>query len=417
MNAIEKILARASGESEVSPGDIVEAEVDLAMMHDLTGPMAIDAFAKIGTKKVWDPSKVIVVFDHIVPASSAESAELHQKLRDFVQRQEIRNFYDVGRGGICHQVMVEGHVMPGQLIVGADSHTCTYGALGAFATGIGSTEMGAVLATGKLWFRVPPVLRIRLEGALPARTSAKDVILDVIGTLGADGATYKAVEFAGSAVRRMSIDSRLTLCNMVVEMGAKTSFIEPDEKTIAYLDEVKRRPAEIVKSDPDSMCEFELELDISDLEPVVACPSSVDNVKPVSEVEGIEVDQAFIGSCTNGRLEDLREAASILKGRRIHKGTRLIVVPASQQVYLQALHEGLLELFAKAGAMVCGPGCGPCLGLHEGVLAGGEVCISTSNRNFVGRMGSKKAEIYLASPATAAASAVAGRITDPRSLS
>jgi 3-isopropylmalate/(R)-2-methylmalate dehydratase large subunit len=415
MNILEKILADASGKQHVSPGEIVEANIDAAMIHDLTGPLAIKSFREIGAKKVWNNQRIVVIMDHIVPASSIISANLHRTVRNFVEEQNIQNFYDVGRGGVCHQVMPEkGHVRPGEVIVGADSHTCTYGAFGAFATGIGSTEMAAVFATGKLWFRVPEVIKVNVTGKLPKMVTAKDVTLNIVGRIGADGAIYKGLEFCGSTIREMSVDGRMVLCNMAVEMGAKAGIIEPDQKTLDYVKVRTDKPFKPVKSDSDSVYEKTVDVDVSALEPQVAVPHSVDNVKPVSEVEDVQVDQGFIGSCTNGRLEDLRFAAQILKGKKIARGVRLVVIPASQEIYLNALKEGLIKTFMDAGATIGNPNCGPCLGGHMGILAEGETCISSSNRNFVGRMGSTKSFVYLASPATVAASAITGKITDPR---
>jgi 3-isopropylmalate/(R)-2-methylmalate dehydratase large subunit len=417
MNIIEKILARASGRGEVSPGEIVEASIDMAMIHDLTGPLTIESFRKIGAKKVWNSQRIVVILDHIVPASSVKSAELHKVVRKFAEEQKIGNFYDVGQGGICHQVMPEkGHVRPGDLIVGADSHTCTYGAFGAFATGIGSTEMAAVFVTGTLWFKVPEVIKLNVTGRFQSFVTPKDLILKIVGRIKADGAIYSGVEFAGSTIGNTSVDGRMVLCNMAVEMGAKTGIIEPDETTSNYVKSRAKEPFKPVKSDSDATYKKVLDVDVTDLEPQVSCPHSVDNVKPVSEVDKVEVDQAFIGSCTNGRLEDLRLAAKLLEGRKVRKGVRLLVTPASQEVYLEALQGRLIKTFLEAGAIVCNPTCGPCLGGHLGLLAPGETCISSSNRNFIGRMGSSKAYVYLASPATVAASAVTGKITDPRLL-
>jgi 3-isopropylmalate/(R)-2-methylmalate dehydratase large subunit len=415
MNIIEKILANASGKQEVSPGEIVEAKIDVAMTHDLTGPLAIKSFREIGAKKVWDSNKVVIILDHLVPASSVISAGLHKTVRNFAEEQHIQNFYDVGRGGVCHQVMPEkGHVRPGEVIVGSDSHTCTYGAFGAFATGIGSTEMAAVFATGKLWFRVPEVIKVDVTGKFQKLVTAKDLTLNIVGKIGADGAIYKGLEFGGSTIRDMTIDGRMVLSNMAVEMGAKAGLIEPDKKTVDYVKARTDKHFNPVKSDPDSTYERVVDVDVSELEPQVAVPHAVDNVKPVSEVENVKVDQAFIGSCTNGRIEDLRSAAQILKGKKIARGVRLVVIPASQEIYLNAINEGLIKLFMDAGATVGNPNCGPCLGGHMGILAEGEACISTSNRNFIGRMGSPKSFVYLASPATVAASAITGKITDPR---
>ena len=415
MNIAEKILARVSSRSFVEPGEIVDAKVDRVMFHDLTGPMTLKAFEEMGGGLVWDPDRIVVIFDHIVPASSIASAENHAKLRRFVENQRIRWFYDVGRGGICHQVMVEkGHVCPGELIIGADSHTCMYGALGAFATGVGATDMAAILLTGRIWLRVPEAIMVKYTGSMPDYLSGKDLVLYTIGKIGADGANYKAVIYSGSVIENLSMDDRLTMSNMAVEMGAKTGIVEPDEKTLSYLKGRVDRNFSIVRSDGGAEYSEEYEFDVSGMEPQVACPYRVDNVKPVSEVEGIPVDQAFIGSCTNGRLSDLRVAAKILKGRKVSRGTRLIVIPASQDVYREALREGLIEVLLESGAMICNPTCGPCIGVHLGVLSSGETCIASINRNFIGRMGSRESKVYLASPATVAASAVEGRIADPR---
>ena len=415
MNITEKILAKASGKNLVHPGDIVDANVDMVMVHDLTGPLAVEAFKRIGISKVWDNKKIVIILDHQVPAESVKAAELHKMLRAFAKEQDIR-FYDVGRGGICHQVMPEkGHVLPGTIMVGADSHTCTYGALGAFATGIGSTEAAAVFATGKIWLKVPETINVNVEGKFKPYVTPKDLILSIIGKVGADGATYKAVEFTGSTIRAMSMAGRMTLCNMTVEMGAKNGIVEPDETTRKFLEGRTSQHYEALKSDADANYEKVSEFDVSRLEPVVACPSSVDNVKPASEVD-VPIEQAFIGSCTNGRIEDLRLAAQVMKGKTVKDGVRALVIPASQEVYKQAVKEGLVEIFTDAGALVCGSACGPCLGGHIGLLAAGETCVSTSNRNFIGRMGSTQASVYLASPATVAASALTGRITDPREV-
>jgi len=419
MNISEKILAKASGKNTVNSGEIVDANVDMVMIHDLTGPLAVEAFKRIGIKNVWDNKKVVIILDHQVPAESVKAAELHKMLRKFAKEQDIR-LYDVGKGGICHQVMPEkGHVIPGTLMVGADSHTCTYGALGAFATGIGSTEAAAVFATGKIWLRVPEAIKINVQGRFRKYVTPKDLILTIISKVGAGGAIYKSVEFAGSAIREMSMAGRMTLCNMTVEMGAKNGIIEPDEITRNFLEGRTAKPLasfENLKSDTDASYERVMDFDVTSLEPQVACPSSVDNVKPASELSGVPVEQAFIGSCTNGRIEDLRLAAQILKGKRVKNDVRTLVIPASQEVYLQAVKEGLIEIFTDAGALVCGSACGPCLGGHIGLLAAGEACVSTSNRNFIGRMGSTEASVYLASPATVAASALTGRITDPREV-
>jgi 3-isopropylmalate/(R)-2-methylmalate dehydratase large subunit len=418
MNITEKILAHASGKTKVQPGEIVDANVEMVMVHDLTGPLAVEAFKRVGVNHIWNNKKIVIILDHQVPAESVKAAELHKTMRKFAKEQNIR-LYDVGKGGICHQVMPEkGHVLPGALIVGADSHTCTYGAFGAFATGIGSTEAAAVFATGKIWLKVPEAIKINVNGQFQKYVTPKDLVLTIIGKLGVDGAIYKSAEFTGATIRGMSMAGRMTLCNMAVEMGAKNGIIAPDAKTRKFLEGRVAQPLppfDALQSDKDATYAKTVEFDASGLEPQVACPSSVDNVKPASELNA-PVDQAFIGSCTNGRIEDLRLAAQILKGKKVKDGVRALVIPASQEVYTQALREGLTEIFTEAGAIVCGSACGPCLGGHIGILASGETCVSTSNRNFIGRMGSTEANVYLASPATVAASAVTGRITDPRKL-
>jgi len=417
VNIIEKIMAKASGKNEVAPGEIVDARVNVAMVHDLTGPRTVESFRRVGVEKVWDNQRIVVIFDHLVPASSTKSAELQKKMREFVREQKIEKFYDVGRGGICHQVMPEkGHVRPGELIVGTDSHTCTYGALGTLATGIGATDMAAVFVNGELWLKVPSAIKVDVNGKFQRFVTPKDLILNIIGQIGADGAIYKGIVFTGSTIRNMSVAGRMTICNMAIEMSAKAGIVEPDETTLNYVKGRTNKPFKIFRSDPDAIHEKVWDVDITDMEPQISRPHSVDNVKPVSEVSEVNIDQAFLGSCTNGRLEDLRLAVELLKGRKVKNGVRMIVIPASQEVYLQALQEGLLETFVKSGAIVCDPTCGPCLGGHLGLLAPGEVCVSSSNRNFVGRMGSPQAQIYLASPATVAASAITGKITDPRSL-
>ena len=414
MNVIEKIMAKASGKKQVHPGDIIDAKIDKAMMNDITGPLAIKAFKEMGGKEVWDKDRIIIVLDHLVPAPSDQSANLHKILRTFADDQGLKYFYDVGRSGVCHQIMMENHVKPGEMIVGADSHTCTYGAVGAFATGIGSTEIASVLLTGKLWFKVPKAVNIIVKGKLNPPVAPKDLILYTVGQFKADGATYMGVKFSREAIESMSVDGRMTLCNMVVEMGAKNGIVEPDDKTAEYLTTRKLVPFEFVKDDLDAEYDKVVEYNASKLEPMVACPPSVDNVKPVSEIGNVEIDQALIGSCTNGRLEDLCIAARILRGKKVKKGVRALIFPASQEIYVAAIKEGLIETFVEAGALVCNPSCGPCIGGHLGILAAGEACVSSTNRNFVGRMGNIKSMIYLASPATVASSAITGKITDPR---
>jgi 3-isopropylmalate/(R)-2-methylmalate dehydratase large subunit len=415
MNIIEALLAKASGKRSVSPGDIVEAKIDKVMINDITAPLAIEAFHAMGGKDVWDRDRVIVVLDHLIPANDENAAELHRICRKFALEQEV-HFYDVGRGGVCHQLMMEDHVRPGEVIVGADSHTCTYGAVGAFSTGIGSTEAAAVMLRSRLWFKVPNVIDIVVNGRLAPPVAPKDLILRIIGDVGADGATYMGVRFSGEAFKDISVDGRMTICNMVVEMGGKCGVVEPDDKVVDYFKAKGVTSLNFVRGDADVQYSKSLEYDASELEPVVASPYAVDNVKPVSEVGDVEINQALIGSCTNGRLEDLRIAAKILHSKKVKKGVRALVIPASREVYAAAMREGLLKTFIDADVLVCNPACGPCYGGHLGLLAAGEACVSTSNRNFVGRMGSTKAKVYLASPATVAASAVTGKITDPRRL-
>lgn len=412
MTMAEKILARASGREKVSPGEYVTASVDCAMVHE--GLAAVyTTLLGAGIDSVWNPDKIVAVLDHAVPAPNERYASIHKLVRDAIKKLGIRNYYGE-RAGICHQVMVErGHVAPGMLIVGTDSHSTTYGALGAAGTGIGFTEMAYVFATGKLWFRVPETIKFELEGELPYMVSAKDVILYLIGKYSSEAAQYKSVEFTGNMAKEMSIDGRMTICNMAMEMGAKFAFFEPDEKTMRYL-EGKVKDFEDLKADDDAEYEKIHREDLSNLEPQVAAPFTVDNVYPVSKLEGKKIDQAVIGSCTNGRLEDLRVAAEILEGREVHPAVRLLVIPASWKIYREAMEEGILATFIDAGAIICNPGCGPCFGAHMGLLAPGETCIASINRNFRGRMGSYDAEVYLASPATVAASCVEGKIADPR---
>ncbi|MEM1513117.1 MAG: 3-isopropylmalate dehydratase large subunit [Candidatus Jordarchaeales archaeon] len=373
-----------------------------------------DIYEELGLDRVWDPERVVALIDHWTPAPNIDAAVVHATCRRFVRKYGIKNWLDM-REGICHAVLPEkGFVKPGDLVVGSDSHTTTYGALGAFATGMGATDMAIVLATGEIWFKVPPTIKFNIEGKLQPMVMGKDIILHIIGEIGVEGASYKAMEFAGSTVRELSMDARFTLCNMAIEAGGKTGIIEPDEKTMKWVEERVKQPFKPVFNDPDAEYEEVIDVDAAKLEPQVAKPPSPENSVPVSEVEGTKIDQAFIGSCTNGRLEDLRVAARILDGREVASMVRAIVIPASKEVYMKAMKEGLIETFLKAGCVVCNPTCGPCIGAHLGLLAPGEVCISSSNRNFVGRMGSKDAKIYLASPATVAASAVTGEITDPR---
>ena len=418
MTLAEKILARASGREQVSPDQIVIARVDLAMSHE-NADLVRKSFLEIGVERVWDPSKIVIIFDHRVPAESEKTAATHKAVREFVAAQGIQHFYDVGRGGICHQVLPEqGHVRPGMVLVGTDSHTTTHGAFGAFATGIGATEMAGVWTEGTLWFKVPSTLRIVVEGEFRPWISAKDLILYIIGMLGAAGADYRAVEFDGPAIRRMTVASRMVLANLAMEMGAKVAFTPVDEVLLDYLREHGVENAATIAPDADAHYERLVRVDAGEdiWEPQVACPHAVDHVRPISELGEVPVHQAVLGSCTNGRLEDLEIAARIVAGRKVHPRTRLIVIPASRQIYLDAMHLGYLETLMAAGAMINPPGCGPCVGVHQGILAAGETCVSSTNRNFIGRMGSKDSLVYLASPAVVAASAIAGHIEHPGSI-
>ena len=411
----EKIMARKAGLAHVVPGQIVTVRPDKLLTHDNTAAIS-KKFHQIGVERVADPDINVIVLDHVVPAANETYATNHQIIREFVAQQGITAFYDVGEG-ICHQVLPEkGHAWPGALIVGSDSHTPTHGAFGAFAAGIGRTEAAAVMATGQIWLRVPESLRIVVSGELPERVMAKDLILHIIGDLRADGANYCSVEFAGETVRQMSIASRMVLTNMAAEMGAKNGVVEPDAVTRDWLQGRVDHAYEEVRADPDAQYARVIEYDVRDLLPQVAKPHTVDNVVPVTSVVGTPVNQALVGTCTDGRLEDLVAAAEILRGRHVAPGVRLLVLPASREVLLAAVEAGLVSDLVNAGATLLNPGCGPCLGAHQGCMAPGEVTISTANRNFKGRMGSKEAYIYLASPATVAASALKGVITDPRSV-
>jgi 3-isopropylmalate/(R)-2-methylmalate dehydratase large subunit len=418
MTLAEKILARASGRERVAPHQIVIANVDLAMSHE-NADLVRKSFLEIGVEHVWDRSKIVIIFDHRVPAESEKTAATHKAVREFVAKQGIEHFYDVGRGGICHQVLPEnGHVRPGMVIVGTDSHTTTHGAFGAFATGIGATEMAGVWTEGSLWFKVPSTLRIEVEGEFRPWISAKDLILHIIGELGAAGADYRAVEFDGPAIRRMTIASRMVLANLAMEMGAKVAFTPVDDVLLDYLRPRVSGELEAIAPDPDAACERVLNIDAGEdiWEPEIACPHSVDRVAPLSTLGTVPVHQAVLGSCTNGRLEDLEIAARIVAGREVHPRTRLIVIPASQNIYREAMRLGYLETLAAAGAMIAPPGCGPCVGVHQGILAAGETCVSSTNRNFHGRMGSKDSLVYLASPAVVAASAIAGQLAHPETI-
>lgn len=404
----EKILGKKAGK-EVVPGEIVEVKPDFAMSHDNTAAIS-KTFKQIGIDKIDDPERHVIILDHCVPAANEKFAQNHKDIREFVGEQKIANFFDINRG-ICHQVMAEeGFALPGHLIVGSDSHTTTYGAYGAFSTGIGRSEMAVIFATGKIWLRVPETVKIVVKGNLQKGVSAKDVMLKIIGDLGADGALYKSVWFTGPTIDAMSMASRMVLTNMAVEMGAKNGYMEPDDKTLEYLKNRARRDFEVIRSDAEANFESEIEFDISNLEPQIACPHTVDNVHPVSEIKGTKIDQVFFGSCTNARLEDFEIVVNVLRGKKVHPSTRMIVIPASQQIFLQAIQLGYIRDLAEAGAVIVNTGCGPCMGNHEGVPAPEEVVLSTSNRNFRGRFGSKEAEVYLCSPLTAALSALAGEV-------
>jgi len=415
MTITEKILAAHSGKEVVQPGELIEAQVDIALANDITLPLAIGPFRDAGGTHVFDRERVVVVLDHFNPAKDIASAEMLRKARAFAQEMGLVHFYDVGDMGVEHALLPEqGLVGPGDLIIGADSHTCTYGALAAFSTGVGSTDFAAAMITGSCWFRVPESMRFILTGQPGPWVSGKDVILSIIGEIGVDGALYRAMEFAGEGVRHLSMSDRFTITNMAVEAGAKNGIFPFDEETRGFVEARKHRPYTVYKSDLDAVFSETREIDLASLEPVVALPFLPENVRPISEVKGMKVDQVVIGSCTNGRIEDLRIAASILKGRKVAKGLRLIVIPATPKIVLQAVSEGIFEEIVSAGGAVSTPTCGPCLGGYMGILAQGERAVSTTNRNFVGRMGHPESEVILSSPAVAAATAVAGVLADPR---
>ncbi len=413
MRAIEKILARAAGEKRVTAGQIVNCRIDLAGINDLY-LQTVRSFEEMGGIKVAAPERVVVFFDHYAPASTIIQAENHKHFRSFCQTQGIGQLMDVNCG-VCHQVLADnGFSYPGKIIVITDSHTTTHGAFGAFGTGVGATDMGVILCTGSLWFRVPEILRINLEGDLPAGVFAKDVILHVIGKLGADHAVYQAVEFTGSLIKKLSISERMVLCNMTTEMGAKTSYIQPDDVTVEYLNEKGVDHFEAVTTDPGFKYKWEHNFNVSSLSPQVAAPHSVDNVFPLEKYAGKKINQAYIGTCTGGRLEDIAAAAMIFSGRKVHPDVRLLVVPASKDVLLESMAHGHIQTLVQAGATLINPGCAACLGTHQGMLTAGEICITSANRNFPGRMGDTRAEIFLSSPASVAAAAVTGKITDPK---
>ena len=416
MTLAEKILAAHAGKKSVQPGEFADVQVDLVMTTDATGLISVQQFHKMGAGKVFDPEKVVLVMDHFVPSRDVESAETVKALREFARDQGVI-FFDVGRAGIVHVLLPEkGLVLPGDVVVGGDSHTCTYGALGAFATGMGSTDIAFAMVFGRTWMRVPESSRLIYRGLPGPWVGGKDLILHTITQIGVEGANYQALEFSGEAVSALAMDDRFTMANMAIEAGAKAGLFHVDEKTRAYLQDRTRRPYSVHSADPDARYAKTVEFDVSSLEPQVAFPHSPGNSRGVSQAGGVFIDQAVIGSCTNGWLGDLRAAARILKGRQVHPRVRCIVIPGSQEIYLQAMKEGLLEIFVRAGAAVSTPTCGPCPGAHMGAVGAGEKCISTTNRNFIGRMGSPKAEVYLANPAVVAASAVAGQIVHPREV-
>jgi len=417
MTITEKILAAHAGRERVRPGELINVKLDLVLGNDVTAPIAIREFKKIGLKKVFDKDKVALVPDHYTPNKDIKSAEQAKIMRDFANEQEITNYFEIGRMGIEHALLPElGLVLPGDAIIGADSHTCTYGALGAFSTGVGSTDLAAGMATGEVWLKVPSTIKFIYKGKLNKWVSGKDLILYTIGKIGVDGALYKSMEFTGEAISTLSMDGRLTMANMAIEAGGKNGIIEPDETTLEYVRGRAKRDFKIYKSDDDAEYEKVYEFDVTDIEQQVAFPHLPSNTKGISEVGDIKIDQVVIGSCTNGRIEDLRIAAEILKGQKVCKNIRLIVIPATQKIYKQAMDEGLIDIFIDAEAAVSTPTCGPCLGGHMGVLAEGERALATTNRNFVGRMGHPKSEVYLCNPAVAAASAVLGKIGSPEEI-
>ncbi len=413
MNVIEKILAAHSSETQVHPGMVVDVAIDAVMANDATACLAIDIFKEqIQADRVFDPAKVILVMDHYTPSSSIAAADSHNRMRAFAREQGLHHVYD--GMGVCHQLMMEGHVRPGQLIVGADSHTCTYGALGALATGLGATDVAVAWRQGRIWMKVPETIAIIVTGIWPKGVGAKDLILRVVGDLTADGATYKALYFTGTAIAALSVAERMTIANMVIEAGAKFAYIRPDEKTRAYLEQAGRAEYPEIEDDPDAGYERNLAYDVGCLTPQIAFPHSVDNVQDVTAFEGTVIDECFLGACTNGRYEDLEVAARILKGRKVAGGVRFLITPASRDVYLRAMDGGVLSILVESGAMIGTPGCSACFGGTGGILGKKERLLTTANRNFRGRVGSPESEIYLAGPATVAASAVTGCITDPR---
>lgn len=417
MTMTQKILAAHAGLESVVAGQLIEADLDLVLANDITGPVAIHEVEKLDKKTVFDKDKIALVPDHFTPNKDIKSAEHCKCVREFAMKHDITNYFEIGEMGIEHALLPEkGLIVAGETCIGADSHTCTYGALGAFSTGVGSTDMGAGMMTGKAWFKVPAAMKFILTGKPNKWVSGKDVILHIIGKIGVDGALYKSMEFVGDGIQNLSMDDRFTIANMAIEAGAKNGIFPVDERTIEYMKEHSEKPYTVYEADEDAEYEEVIEINLSELEPTVAFPHLPENTKTVKEAGEVKIDQVVIGSCTNGRIEDLRAAAKVLEGRHVAKGMRAIVFPATQAIYLQAIEEGLIQTFIKAGAVVSTPTCGPCLGGHMGILAAGERAVSTTNRNFVGRMGHVESEVYLASPAVAAASAIAGRICSPEEL-
>ena len=417
MTMTQKILAAHAGLDKVEAGQLIMADLDLVLGNDITSPVAIKEFEKTGAGKVFDRDKVALVPDHFTPNKDIKSAEQCRLMREFAQDKEITNYFEIGQMGIEHALIPEkGLAVAGDVIIGADSHTCTYGALGAFSTGTGSTDMAAAMATGEVWLKVPEEIRLQLIGSLKPWVSGKDVILHIIGKIGVDGALYKSMEFGGEGLGSLSIDDRFTMANMAIEAGAKNGIFEVDDLTLAYIKSHSTRDYKVYKADEDASYSELIDIDLSEIKPTVAFPYLPDNTRTIDQVGDIRIDQVVIGSCTNGRIDDLRIAAKLLKGRKVNKGVRTIIFPATQKIYLEALKEGLIEIFIEAGAAVSTPTCGPCLGGHMGILAKGDRAVATTNRNFVGRMGHPESEVYLASPAVAAASAITGKISSPEEV-
>jgi 3-isopropylmalate/(R)-2-methylmalate dehydratase large subunit len=417
MTITEKIFAAHSGRDSVRAGELVYAKLDLVMGTDVTVPLAVDVFNKIGADRVFDREKIALVNDHFVPAKDIQAAGLSKTMREFGAKYDIKSYFEVGRSGICHCIVPDsGLVVPGDLIIGADSHTCTYGALGAFATGVGSTDMAASWALGENWFKVPPSIKVVYTGKLPPMVGGKDLILYTIGLLGVEGALYACLEFTGPVVDELTLADRFTLCNMAIEAGAKAGIIEADGKAGAYVMEKAGRPGTVYRSDPDARYDRIVEIDVTDIEPQISHPYLPSNVKPISQTEKVHIDQVVIGSCTNGRIEDVRAAAEVLRGKDVAPHVRLIVIPATQGIFLQMISEGILQVFIEAGGTISPPTCGPCIGGHMGILAENEVGLYTTNRNFKGRNGHHTSRVYLSSPLVAAASAITGVITDPRTI-